>query len=113
MTKISLIERLRIPTYDNEKYAHTGRVKIDSAKCNGCGLCVTICPGHALYIEGQGKDKKAKMETDFPMCMSCNDCAAICEREAITVSEPYDFGYHFKILDRSGMKPPRMFKAGS
>ena len=110
MTKISLIDRLRIPTYDNEKYAHPGQVKIDLAKCNGCGLCVTICPGHALYIKVDGKNKKAGMEEDFPQCMSCNACAAICERGAITVSVPYDFGYHFKILDRSVMRPPRKFK---
>jgi hypothetical protein len=42
--------------------------------------------------------------------MSCNDCAAMCDRGAITVSLTYDFGYHFKILDRSTMKPPRSFK---
>jgi ferredoxin len=50
------------------------------------------------------------METDFPQCMSCNACAAMCEREAITVSAPYDFGYHFKIIDRCVMKLPRKFK---
>ena len=115
MSKISLMERLRIPTYDNEKYAHTGRVMIDPAKCNGCGMCVTICPGKAIYIEWNDKDKtkKAKMEEDFPQCMSCNDCAAMCERGAITVSMTYDFGYHFKILDRSGLKLPRKFKEKS
>ena len=110
MTQMSLMDRLIIPTYDNEAYAHTGRVTIDPAKCNGCGMCASICPGKAIRIVGHGKAKLAQMETDFPQCMSCNDCAAMCERGAITVSLTYDFGYHFKILDRSTMKPPRSFK---
>jgi formate hydrogenlyase subunit 6/NADH:ubiquinone oxidoreductase subunit I len=109
--KMSFFDRLFIPTYDNQAYAHSGRVRIDPAKCVGCGMCATICPGKAIRVEGQGKKKKAQMEPDFPQCMSCNDCAAICERGAITVCQTYDFGYHFKILDRSGMEPPRNFKA--
>jgi len=109
MAKMTIIDRLVIPTYDNEAYAHTGRVTIDPAKCNGCGMCATICPGKAIRIEGHGKDKKAQLEPDFPQCMSCNDCAAMCERGAVSVSMTYDFGYHFKILDRGELMPPRRF----
>lgn len=109
MSKISIIDRLIIPTYDNETYAHTGRVAIDLEKCNGCGMCATICPGKAIRIEGSGKAKKASLEPDFPQCMSCNDCAAICERGAIKASQTYDFGYYFKIVDRQAMKAPRLF----
>jgi formate hydrogenlyase subunit 6/NADH:ubiquinone oxidoreductase subunit I len=110
MFKLGIIDRLVVPTYDNEAYAHTGRVTIDADKCNGCGMCVAICPGRAISIEGHGREKKARMESDFPQCMSCNDCAAMCEKGAIAVSQTYDFGYRFKTLDRRGMKPPRRFK---
>jgi len=111
MSKMSLFERLFIPTYDNEAYAHSGRVRVDTEKCIGCGMCATICPGKAIrIIEVQGKTKKAQLEPDFPQCMSCNDCAAMCDRGAITVSMTYDFGYHFKTMDRIDMKPPRTFK---
>lgn len=109
MGDFSLMDRLRIPTYDNEAYATTGRVAIDHDRCNGCGLCARICPGNALYIAGEGKGRKAYMEKEFPQCMSCNDCAAICERDAILVSLSYDFGYFFKIAGKGDSLPPRNF----
>jgi len=103
-------ERLLIPTYDNEVYATTGRVAIDADACNGCGMCVKICPGKAIFLSGEKKEKKARMEEVFPQCMSCNDCAAICERDAISVTVTYDFGYFFKPLHRGPMSPPRKFE---
>jgi ferredoxin len=109
MSHLTLLERLRIPTYDNESYATTGRVAIDHQKCNGCGSCVSICPGKALFLTGSGREKKAEMEKDFPQCMSCNDCAAICKRGAVNVSKGYDFGYHFKALARGERMLPRTF----
>jgi|WetSurMetagenome_2_1015567.scaffolds.fasta_scaffold378378_2 2-oxoglutarate ferredoxin oxidoreductase subunit delta len=110
MSYLKLIERLRIPTYDDESYATTGRVAIDQEKCTGCGMCVSICPGKALFITGSGKSKKAAMEAEFPQCMSCNDCAAICKKGAIKVSKGYNFGYYYKALSRGEHKPPRTFE---
>jgi len=104
-------ERFRIPTYDNDEYATTGRVTIDRDLCNGCGLCASICPGKAIYLSGEGKGHKAYLEEEFPQCMSCNDCAAICEKDAITVSVTYDFGYFYKALHRGDLTPPREFEA--
>jgi indolepyruvate ferredoxin oxidoreductase alpha subunit len=28
-----------------------GVVKIDETQCNGCGLCVNVCPFHAIVKE--------------------------------------------------------------
>jgi formate hydrogenlyase subunit 6/NADH:ubiquinone oxidoreductase subunit I len=109
MARLTFKERLTIPTYDNEEYATTGRVAVDERKCNGCGMCVQICPGKALYLEGAAKKKKARMEEVFPQCMSCNDCAAICETGAITVILPYEFGFYFKKTARGDLAPPRSF----
>jgi MinD superfamily P-loop ATPase len=103
-------ERLRIPTYDDPGQVISGRVVIDYEKCNGCGMCASICPATSLYVAGIGKDKKAFMkEKEVPECMSCNDCAAICERDAITCSVAYDFGLFYKSLHRGELTPPRRF----
>lgn len=110
MSTYRLIDRLRVPTYDNETYVTLARVTIDHTRCNGCGLCAQICPGAALVLEGTGKNRKAIMEKVNPQCMSCNDCAAICKQAAIKVITPYDYGYRFKTLDRGALTTPRIFK---
>ncbi len=107
MSFLSLRERLIIPTYDNEEYATTGRLAIDHDLCNGCGVCAQICPGKAISIRGEGKAKKAYLDEDFPQCMSCNDCAAICERDALKAVVAYDFGLYYKKLNRGPFAPPQ------
>lgn len=103
-------ERLTIPTYDNPATCRTGTVVIDEEKCNGCGMCVLICPAACIYIAGEGKNKKVRLvNEDFPECFSCNDCAAICKRGAITAKHGYDFGGRFKAIRRGELCPPRNF----
>lgn len=100
-------ERRVIPEYDVEL---AGKVEIDRDRCNGCGYCALICPGNSLRVEGEGRDKKACFEADsLSMCMSCNDCAAICERDAVFVTVPYDFGGFYRTLHRGPFELPRRF----
>jgi len=109
MSQFSFFERLSVPTYDNDEYATTGRLFIDHERCNGCGVCSQICPGKAISIRGEGKAKKAYLDEDFPQCMSCNDCAAICERDAMKVAVAYDFGLYYKKINRWEFAPPRKY----
>jgi ferredoxin len=109
MDILNFINRLIIPTYDDESYVKLGRVVIDKDKCNGCGECTIICPGNALRIEGLNKNKKAAMIRDNPQCMSCNNCQAICSSDAIRVIQIYDYGYRFKTIDRGQLLKPRLF----
>lgn len=53
--------------------------EIDQELCNGCGLCVTICPSETLSLV----DGKAKVTGDHSM--HCDHCAAICPMGAVTV----------------------------
>jgi len=100
-------ERLTVPDYDVEL---GGKVEIDPERCNGCGYCALICPGNSIRVEGRGGDRKARFVVDsLSMCMSCNDCAAICDRDAVFVTVPYDFGGYYRVIHRGAFEPPRNF----
>jgi ferredoxin len=52
----------------------------DQTRCNGCGLCVAVCP-HAVFRMEQ---KRAQL-LDRGACMECGACAMNCEPSAIRV----------------------------
>lgn len=49
-------------------------------KCNGCGMCVHVCPHAVFAIE----NKRAKL-IDRDACMECGACALNCPEGAISV----------------------------
>jgi NAD-dependent dihydropyrimidine dehydrogenase PreA subunit len=55
-------------------------LQLDPAKCNGCKLCVEVCP-HAVFVV---ENKLARI-VDRDACMECGACALNCEPGAITV----------------------------
>lgn len=56
-------------------------------KCDGCGLCVDVCPYLAIGIEEyQGNGHKAKrIQTDPALCKGCGLCAATCPKDGVIV----------------------------
>ena len=52
----------------------------DESLCNGCGLCVTVCP-RAVFAMA---DRRA-MLADRGACIDCGACALNCETGAISV----------------------------
>ncbi len=58
-------------------------IRIDSEKCNGCGLCVDVCKDFSLIL----KDGKA-VQGSAPKfgCIGCGHCMAVCTRDAISVT---------------------------
>jgi len=64
--------------HHNEKWRETMAVQIDQEKCNGCGLCVEVCPVQAISIE----NNKAKVDKDT--CVECGQCVDECPNKAIS-----------------------------
>lgn len=56
------------------------RIEIDRDLCNGCGLCVTVCPTGTISLR-EGKAAVSGNESIF-----CGHCSAACPQEAIRVT---------------------------
>lgn len=57
-------------------------IKIDTEKCNGCGLCIPNCPEGAIQII----DGKARLISDL-FCDGLGACIGQCPQGAITIEE--------------------------
>ena len=55
-------------------------LRLDEQQCNGCRMCVTVCPHGVFAIV----DRKARI-VDRDSCMECGACAKNCESGAISV----------------------------
>jgi len=53
---------------------------LDPQRCNGCRMCVTVCPHEVFEIV----DRRARI-VDRDACMECGACARNCESGAISV----------------------------
>ena len=55
-------------------------LKLDVDKCNGCRMCVIVCPQAVFTVE----NRKAVI-IDKDSCMECGACALNCAEDALTV----------------------------
>lgn len=70
---------MAIPTSRTREKAE---ISIDQNRCNGCGLCVSVCKDFGLDI----LDKKAvKSQNPLFGCIACGHCMAICPTGAIEI----------------------------
>ena len=56
-------------------------LEINQDKCNGCGMCINVCPHNVIEM----KNKKAVI-TDKNACMECGACQLNCPQNAIMVN---------------------------
>ena len=55
-------------------------VRVDPARCVGCGLCAEDCVAHNLVL------REGKAEVLRPQCIYCGHCEAICPQNAVTLT---------------------------
>ncbi len=55
-------------------------LSFDATRCNGCGMCVAVCP-HAVFA----MEQKRAVLLDRGACMECGACAKNCAPQAISV----------------------------
>jgi ferredoxin len=61
-------------------------VHIDRGRCDGCALCIEVCPTQALrIIANRERPGKRVVSVTPKRCSGCGVCQATCPKEAIFV----------------------------
>ncbi len=63
------------------------KVTFNTDMCKGCGLCVTVCPKHIIYLSDtlNKKGYSAATVAEMDKCIGCASCATMCPDCIITV----------------------------
>lgn len=55
------------------------KLKLDVARCKGCGLCISVCPKGAIAFGEHVNDKGyTTVRVDETLCVQCGACYRIC-----------------------------------
>jgi NAD-dependent dihydropyrimidine dehydrogenase PreA subunit len=69
-------------------------LQLNEEKCNGCGMCVKVCPHEVFDIFG---GKARIINRDY--CMECGACALNCAKKAILVNSGLGCGCATGIIE--------------
>ncbi|MGG7096291.1 4Fe-4S binding protein [Clostridium sardiniense] len=69
---------------------YRGKIKFDSEKCIGCGLCTRVCAPCAITKTTKKIDENTQEITlifDLASCTFCGMCSDFCSKKAITLTK--------------------------
>ncbi len=66
---------------------------IDPGKCNGCGLCVSVCPDRTISME------EGRAAVTGERCFQCGHCLAVCPTGAVRVGAIEPESLRFKTFE--------------
>ena len=85
--------------------AFRGKIVYDRAACNGCGLCLKVCPAHAIeqvvyppvtvsVTDAEGNvfekvKKEKRIRIYVASCIFCGQCIDICAKKALSQSPEF------------------------
>ncbi|MCZ0863362.1 4Fe-4S dicluster domain-containing protein [Methanocorpusculum vombati] len=85
--------------------AFRGKIVYDRTACNGCGLCLKVCPAHAIeqvvyppvtvsVTDAEGNvsakvKKEKRVRIYVANCIFCGQCTDICSRNALSMSSEF------------------------
>jgi NAD-dependent dihydropyrimidine dehydrogenase PreA subunit len=75
-------------------------LRLDTDKCNGCRMCIYVCPHAVFNVE----DKKAFIVAR-DACMECGACAQNCPEGAISVRSGVGCAYAIILGSIRGSEP--------
>jgi heterodisulfide reductase subunit A len=61
------------------------RARVDPARCDGCALCLDVCP-YAALRPGVLADGRKTVLLEAARCKGCGACQAACPLEAVEVA---------------------------
>ena len=77
-----------------------GKIAYDKDKCNGCGLCVPICPTRAIeYVSEDVPNKERKLKIFISRCCFCSQCVEICPTKALSMTGEFLLSAYDKYAD--------------
>lgn len=66
--------------------SQSNTLRYDPASCNGCGMCLNVCPHGVFTRNGRGARKdRAVQVVRAEACMECGACQVNCPEGAIHV----------------------------
>jgi heterodisulfide reductase subunit A len=70
-----------------DKLVFSALVSYVTEQCDGCALCIDLCPYYAITVEEfeEGGRTRKRVKSDNILCKGCGVCAATCPKGGIIV----------------------------